>query len=361
MSIEEQLAKDGITVISALDESSAISIAKNVTKRIYSSFANYGFTFRGLFEKLSNVKMYIADIPSGLSEASYFYKNQSIYFRDGMGLSDIEKYSVHEFIHCIQERKDESGNLIRLGLSEYKNGKPIGTALNEGAVQILASNILNNNFETVEYYGLTFSTISPELYPLICNLVTQMGSITGEELLFDSTFNSNDRFKNRFIALCGRKNYNKILKNLDNLLKYEEDIILLNNILQNQELSMSKSTKIMEKVDKKKALIRQTYFTTQELIISSYFNTLYSNLFTTDDISSFRKNLYSFQELIGTTPDYHFFNNFYISMMEKLDIKFDVLSNSTYLVERKENKFTHIINYIKVLLFNHQYSKEKEK
>ena len=96
--------------------------------------------------------MYIADIPEGMSEASYFYKNSAIYFRDGMGLGDLEKFAVHELIHNLQEKKDAKGNLIRLGLCTFKGSKISGMALNEAAVQLLASNILGYTFENVTYY-----------------------------------------------------------------------------------------------------------------------------------------------------------------------------------------------------------------
>ena len=358
MSIESDLKKDGITVIEPLDNSSVISIAKNVSDKLYLAFPNLGFTAEELFEKFSEVPMYIADIPDGMSEASYFYKNSSIYFRDGMGLTDLERYSVHELVHHLQERKDSKGSLLRLGLCEFKGSKITGMALNEAAVQIISSNALNCTFENVEYYGLSFTTISTNIYPLLCNLVTQMAYITGEDILFDSTFNSNNRFKNKFIALCGEKSYNSIISNLDKILYSEEDIIKTNNILQNEDLSFSKSEKLMQKVAILKQEIKKLYLETQELIITSYFNTLYSSLLTTVDIEDFRKTLYNFQELIGTSQNYYFFNNFYIDMMEKLDHKFDVVTGSTYLIPKKTSKLMQFINYIKKLILKREFEKE---
>ena len=358
MSIETDLRKDGIKVIEPLDNSSVISVAQYAATNLYSAFPNLGFSYDYLLDTFSSIPMYIANIAEGMSEASYLYKNSSIYFRDGMGLSDLKKYSVHEFIHHLQVIKDQNNNIVRMGLCEFKGHKAVGMALNEAAVQIMASNALNSTFEDATYYGISFSSISPNLYPLICNLVMQMSYVTGENLLFDSTLNSNDSFKNKFIALCGKNTYNTIISNLDKILYTESSIAKLNNILQTKDLSISKSTNIMEKIENLKLQIKNIFFKTQELIITSYFNTLYAALFTEADIENFRKNLYSFQEFIGNTTNYYFFNNFYIQMMEKIDKKFDEVSGSTYLIPRKVNKLTQFINYIKKILLKKEIEKE---
>lgn len=359
MSIDTDLRRDGIEVIEPLDKSSVVAIAKNVSDKLYFAFPSAGFTAEELFEKFSKVSMYIAKIPEGMAEASYFYKNAAIYFRDGMGLADLEKYAIHELVHHLQERKDEKGNLIRLGLCEFKGSKITGMALNEAAVQIIASNALNSTFENVEYYGIEFSTISTNLYPVLCNLVTQMAYVTGEEVLFDSTLNSNNRFRNKFIALCGEKNYNNILISLDKILYYEEDIVKYNNLLQTKDLTFAKSQKIMNKIEDMKVAIKKEFLFVQETIITANFNTLYSTLLTTIDIENFRKNLYSYQELIGTTQNYFFFNNFYINMMEKLDHKFDVVTGSTYLIPKKVSKLAQLINFIKRVILKREFENEK--
>ena len=157
--------------------------------------------------------MFIANMPTGLAEACYFYENSGIYFRDGMGLNDLKKFAVHEVIHHIQEVKNEKNELVQMGLSNYKNGKGTCIALNEAAVQIVSSCVLETKLETVKYYGIEFSTISPDCYPLICNLLSQMCYIVGEDLLYDSVFYSTDKFKNKFIELCGKNSFNIIKKN----------------------------------------------------------------------------------------------------------------------------------------------------
>ena len=359
MSIETDLRKDGIEIIEPLDNSSVISVAQFASQKLFETFPNFGFTYENLFESFSNVPMYIATIPNGMSEASYFYKNSSIYFRDGMGLNDLQKYSVHELIHHLQVITDSKGKLTQLGLCEFKGSKSFGAALNEAAVQIMASNALNQTFENVEYYGISFSTISPNLYPLICNLVMQMAYVTGENILFDSTINSSNSFKNKFIAICGKNTFNSIVVNLDKILHIEESIIKLNNILQTKDLSIVKATNITEKITNLKKEIKNIYLGTQELIITSYFNTSYSALFTSTDIENFRKSLYNYQELIGSTANYYFYNDFYIKMMEKIDRKFEEVSGSTYLIPKKTNKLLQIINYIKKLILQKEFEKEK--
>lgn len=356
MSIESDLKKDGITVIEPLDTTTVNVIAKNVSKKIVAAFSNLGFDFDTLYERFSKLPMYIADMPEGMSEASYFYKNSAIYFRDGMGLADLEKFAVHELIHNFQEQKNEKGDLTRLGLCTFKGSKPTGIALNEAAVQLLASNILENTFETATYYDITFSTVSPNCYPLLCNLIYQMAYVTGEEVLFESTFNSNDHFKNKFTALCGENVYNQISNYFDKILETEEKIIKISNKIQKNELSTAKVDSLYRKSDELKKQLKSVYFSTQELIINSYFTNSLKTLITSDDVDIFRKKLYSFQDIIGTTSNYFFFNNYYIQVMEKLDSRYDSLSDyldddNTYLIPKKENKFTKIINYIKKLIW----------
>lgn len=362
MSIESDLKKDGITVISELDKLSINTIAQNVSQKIVSAFPNLGFNSDELYNKFSNLPMYIANIPEGLSEASYFFKNSAIYFRDGMGLADLEKYAVHELIHNLQEQKDEKGNLKRLGLCVFHGSKATGIGLNEAAVQLISSNILGETFESVTYYDIKFSTISLECYPLLCNLVSQMAYITGEEVLFDSTFNSNDHFKNKFSALCGENAYKVVSSAFDNILNTEEKIIKLQTKLANSDVSTKKYYKLSAKIETLKKQIRTEYFLAQETIIKTYFSTIFKCLLNADDIERFRKSLYNYKDLVGTTENYHFFNDFYINMMENLDKKFDELpeiKDSTYLIERKENKFLKLIHYIKNIILKREFENDK--
>src|SRR5699024_2572318 len=93
---------------------------------------------------LSRIPMYIADIPDGFAEATYFYKNSSMYFKPGLKLDQLENFAVHEFIHYLQEIKDKKGHLLRLGLCDFGDLKLCGMGLNEGAVQLMSAKALRN-------------------------------------------------------------------------------------------------------------------------------------------------------------------------------------------------------------------------
>lgn len=327
MNIEKDLKKDGITVIKPLDTLSVTLIAKFVAEKLISAFPFYGFRYDDLFIKITNTPMYIADIPSSMGEASYFYKNSSIYFRDGLSIDDMKKYAIHEFIHAYQEQKDKKNVLYKLGLCDFTGFKIRGMALNEAAVQLAATKALNSENETVKYYDIEFNTSTPNCYPIICNLVKQMGYITGENVLFDSTLNSNSKFIKSFINLCGEKAFYKIQKNLDKLLNLEEKIAKLSLTLEKEFKSEEFIAKASTKISLYKNMIKTLFFETQNLIFTSYFNKAINNVYSAQEIEDYRKKLYHYKDLLGTTENYNFFNDFYINMMMKLDEKYEALDN----------------------------------
>ena len=249
MSIESDLRKDGIKVIGPLDTLSVNTISRNIAERLCKTFPEQHFVFQNLFIALSRIPMYIADIPEGFAEATYFYKNSSMYFKQGLSLDELEKFAVHEFIHYLQEIKDKKGHLLRLGLCDFGDLKVVGMGLNEGAVQYMASKAIDSKEEIVKYYGISFPTNSPSYYPLLCNLVKQLAYVTGEDALFDSTLYGSDTFKEKLSNLCGLNNLIKIENNLDKLLETEEKEINLNNKLLSDNCNGAKAQRISKKIE----------------------------------------------------------------------------------------------------------------
>lgn len=337
MNVENELKKDGITVIKPLDTLSITLIAKFVAEKFMSFFPFSRFYYHDLFVKISRLNMYIADMPKGMSEANYFYKNSSIYFKDDLTIDQMKELTVHEFIHHFQEIKDQKGNLYRLGLCDFTGVKVHGMALNEAAVQLISSKILKNKQDSVKYYGIEFNTITPTYYPLLCNLINQMAYIVGDVVLYDSTLYSNDRFKNAFIRSTSEATFNQIEKNFDKILDAEEKIILATSHLEQDELNEKEIAKASTQIGIYKKIIQDTFIETQNKIFTSYFDKSLNNLYSVQDIEDFRKKLYCYKDLLGTTENYTYFNDYYIYLMNKLDEVYEQITGDTSLVVYKRS------------------------
>ena len=221
-----------------------------------------------------------------MSEANYFYKNTSIYFNEKIDIADIEEFAVHECIHYIQEIKDKKNNLIRMGLCDHSDFKVYGLGLNEASVQLMASKVIGIKNDFVKYFGISFETNSPSYYPLECCLANQLAYLIGEDILFESTINSNDNFKNKFIESTSIKTFLCVQSALDSILYAEEDIIKLNNKM--MESTKDRCDNIIRKIEELKNEIMLTFLRTQNLIISSYFNTAFNKISTLEDVEKYR-------------------------------------------------------------------------
>ena len=350
MSIESDLKKDGIKVIGTLDTLSINTLAHDVAEKICKTFPEQNFIFHNLFIALSRIPMYIAEMPEGFAEANYFYKNSSIYFKVGVPTCELEKFAIHEFIHYLQEIKDKKGNLVKLGLCNFGDLKIQGMALNEGAVQLMASKALEQKQEIVKYYGISLPTNSPTYYPILCNLVAQMAYVTGEENLFDSTFYGTSLFKERFADLCGVNALIKIQDNLDKIMNIEEKIIKLNHKLVQDTCEGMRAQRVAGKISKLKERLKDIYFATQDLIYISYFNTQFTKITTTADIDSYRFRLYNYKNYIGITEDYSDFNEYYINKMMDLDNKYESIMNNTQVAVVNNSSIAVFFRKMKALL-----------
>lgn len=364
MSIETDLKKDGIEVIETLDTLKINSIARNISQKICSTFPDYGFNQNELFIKLSRLNMYRAKMPEGMAEANYFYKNTSIYFNEHIANEDLEEFAIHECIHYIQEVKDKRNYLIRMGLCDYTEFKIYGLGLNEAAVQLMSSKINGIPKEYVKYFGISFETTSPSYYPLECCLVNQLAYLTGENVLFESTLKSNDNFKKAFSDLTSPKVFLAIQNAIDDILYREEDIIKLNNKISQIDDRNKKVDGMIEKIDELKHEITLIFMRTQNLIISSYFDNAFNKIIDLEGVEEYRRKLYTFKDLIGCTEGYTFFNDYYVSKMEELENKYNLIENGQLektaiaVMTKKQNIFSRIIKTLKKIILGTSTEKE---
>ncbi len=364
MSVESDLKKDGIEVIKKLDTLRVNSIARTVSNSLCETFPDFNLNQNDLFIKLSRLDMYIAKMPEGMAEANYFYKNTSIYFNDHIADEDLEEFAIHECIHYIQEIKDKRNYLLRMGLCDYTEFRIYGLGLNEAAVQLMASKVLAIPKEYVKYFNITFETTSPSYYPLECCLVSQLAYLIGEDVLFESTINSNDTFKNKFIELTNAKTFMNIEDNIDKILMSEEEIIKINNKIATMDDNSKKIDVMNKKIENFKSHITSTFIKTQKLITSSYFDNVFNSITDLEGVEKYRQKLYNFKDYLGSTAGDTFFNDYYVNKMMALEEKYNYLENtsvenvvdsSMYLTKKKSSKLLDFFNFIKSLFVHSDF------
>ena len=368
MSVESDLKKDGIEVVEKLDTLKVNSIARNISVKLCETFPNYGLNSNNLFIKLSRLDMYKAKMPEGMAEANYFYKNSSIYFNEHIQDDDLEEFAIHECIHYLQEVKDKKNYLIRMGLCDYTEFKIYGLGLNEASVQLMASKVNGIPKEYVKYFGISFETTIPSYYPLECCLANQLAYLVGEDILFESTLNSNDNFKEKFASLTSPKTFMAIQNAFDDILNAEEEIIKLNNKIANVDDRNKRVDGMLKKIDELKSEISLTFMRTQNLIISSYFNNAFNFISNLEEVENYRRKLYSFKDYLGSMEGYSFFNDYYVDKMMQLEEKYNALERGENIpieraikvISKKENMLRRFIAAIKKLLFGPaKYEKNK--
>lgn len=350
MSTNSRLKKEGIEIVEQLDTLKVNTIAISIASKLCLAFPEHNLNKSELFTSLSRINMYIAKMPGDSAGAKYFYKNNSIYFNEETDLDEMARLAMHECIHYIQEFRDSNNNLLKMGL--YNCTFNSGLGINEAAVQLMASeaNMCYSTSET--YYNVSLNTISPNYYPLECALVNQMAYFTGTYPLFHSTLNSNDVFKNTFILKSNKRAYNTIVKNLDLLLAYENDLNYFATEL--QYANKVNEIKLLNKlISEKKKNITSTFFKTQNLIIESCFVSEFNNIRNLDDIKEYKRKLYNFKNIMGSNENYTFYNEFYRKIMENLEKKKEQIEllGEINLFETPENSLVLVDNTKHALSF----------
>ena len=350
MSIESDLKKAGISITSKLDTLTVNRIAKNVAKRIISKYPNYGIDEHDIFVKLSRLNMYKAQMPEGIAEANYFYKNCSIYFNSEIADEDLEEFAIHECLHYLQEVKNSSNKIVKMGLCDYSSINSHGLGLNESAVQYISSKIIGIKPDYEKYYGINLYTPSASYYPLECSLLNEILFFIDEDILFRSTFFSTDEFKTAIIQNTSRNTFLKIEKYFDLILKLEEKIVLINNKIMKSNENSSSISILNKKLQKYKTMMANTFIETQNLIISSFFDKGFDSISNLEELEKYRRKLYKFSDIIGSIEKYSFFDNYYILAMNKLKHKCNILENGgieTAIINNSDNLIFKILSTIR--------------
>ncbi len=175
--------------------------------------------------------------------------------------------------------------------------------------------------------------------------MSQICYLVGENTLYDSTFYSNDNFKNRLIDLIGKKNFDKISIGFDKLLQFEEQIALISNKLYDNNCSNTKSKKYANIINKYKQKIKYTFLKTQNLLFISYFNNQFKILNSDSDIEIFKNKLLIYKDLIGKSDNYFTFTNYNNKIIDKINNEYTSIINNS-LIEHKQNKLMEFFKRI---------------
>ena len=318
MNIEKSLQKDGIIVTEKVPTDIILNITNNISQKIASTFPDFNLKPSEIFAKLFSLNMYKAQMPEGMQEASYCYKNSSIYFNSNIAYDDLEEFAIHECLHFLQETRDENNNITKMGLANYTKSKITGTGLNEACVQYISSRIIGIEPDFEKYYNINIYTPSPSYYPVECALLNELIFFIGEKKLFQSTYFSTDEFKDEIIKYTSEKFYKYIIISFDKILKLEEKIIKLNN---------KRTEKSQLKIEKYRDLIKTAFFEIQNLIIENFFDYEFNQITNLEQLEKYRRNITRFDKYIGHTENYTFFNNYLTEKMNQLEHKSNVLEN----------------------------------
>lgn len=337
MYINKYFKQLNIEPIAEIDIREKCEFANRAAMVIVDKF--YDLDYLKIVDIIQHTQMYTAKIPNNLSPVNYSYLDGILYISEKLELDINNEFVLHEVIHRLQEYRNKKNKLLQLGLCDILETSIKGLALNEAAVQYIVKKVLNGENEIVEVYGMKIPTISKNYYPILTNLIEQMIFAVGENILVDSTLNSNNEFKYSAIDSMGESTYYEIQNNFDKIMDVK------NQILKNEN-----QTNVKENID----LIKRIYIETQHKILTSYFNKELKAVKDIDQLKVFGDKLLKYRNLIGSDEGQALYDEYYKEMLNKIQEKEFSFQNRALIVV-KENKiinvFKRIKNYIQKVIF----------
>lgn len=347
MKIDKKIKNLGIEKLYEVDKEQKQILANKVSKTLVQNFQNSRLNKEKIENKLLDTKMYIANIPKGMLKVNYMYMNSSIYFDKSVQLEKLDEFILHECIHRIQEYK-KNNRLVKLGTCNFATTKIIGLAFNEACIEYIISKVLKTDKSLTQVYGINIPVISGKYYSMVTNLIEQIVYLIGEDLLVDSTINCNDEFIYKCIDNFGEKNFYRIRDGFDKILSTQDNISKL--LVEYKEKEKIK-TNIKE--------LQNTYFEIQELIVTSYFNTLLALINSLDEIEKCKQKLQNYKELTGRTENYEFFEKYSEELSTKILEKEERIKATNALMVISNNPIVKAFRAIKKLFTrpNMEYNK----
>ena len=330
MNLEKKLSKLGIDVVREFTPREVRYVAEEVIESLVNTFPVLEEIYNELLIRLLNCKMYFANIKndSNISNVNYVYENNSIYFSNSINFNKIDDVIIHECIHYLQDNRTDNGKLKKIGLCDFEELSTYGMGINEAAVQYIASKTVGNYLQTTNKNGIILKTISPNYYPFLTNLISQIIYLLGEEIIVKGTINCDDKFEDVFLNTFEEK-ANTIIKKFDQIIdirnKRNGEVVAENREMLNNE-------------------IVNIYLETQDIIMKTYFDKICTRLNTIEEVDFYIEKFLNYKQLLGIEEEKRFnLNDEYQKYKEGLLKKFDkrIMEISK---ERSKNTLSVIYN-----------------
>lgn len=348
MNIDKKIKNLGIEKLYEVDKEQKQVLSNEVSNILVQNFSNSRLNKEKMENKLLDTKMYVANIPKGMLKVNYMYMNSSIYFDKSVQLVHLDEFILHECIHRIQEHKNKHNRLIQLGTCSFATTKIIGLGFNEASIEYIISKVLNKEKNLIQVYGINIPLISGKYYSMVTNLIEQIVYLIGEDVLVDSTINCNNEFIYKCIDSFGEKKFYQIRDGFDKILYTQDNISKL--LVEYKE---------KEKIKTYIKQLQDTYFEIQELILTSYFNTILSLINSLNETEKCKQKLSNYKSLIGKTEDYQFFDKYYEEQLTKILEKEEKIKAANALMVINNNPIFKAFRAIKKLFIkpNMEYNK----
>ena len=315
MNVDFLLKKAGISNICELDSKKVKTISTDIAIKLCLAFPEHSFNRQQLFNSFCRLNMYTANMASDSSGAKYVAETNSIYFNEDIDFTNVPDTAMHECIHYLQ-------NTLSLTKSGFMGSHDFFSelALNEAAVQLMASEANMADIVEEKYYDILLKTNSPNYYPLECALVNELMYFTGSYPLYHSVLYDSDVFKNTFIVKFSKKIYDKISRQLNKLLHLENELYYYIKELENTE-KIHDIKQLNSIIATQKQAITKLFFSIQNYIIKNCFTYEFNSIRDAEDLHNFKNKLYNFKNIMGTSNNYKFYNDFYCDLMNALEQK----------------------------------------
>lgn len=317
---KKKLQKMGIREIEKLKNEEKDTLSKAIATKLSLNISENIIKYEKIYNKLIKTKMYKANISIDLPKANYMYFNSALYFDKTINLEEINENILHECIHKIQEYKAK-GRVLELGTCHLKDMKLEGFAFNEAAISYIVNKCLNEKKHKIEEYEMIINSSSKN-YLLITNLVEQIIFFTeDEDMMIDSTLNSNSDWIYKLYDAFGKGNIDKIRKNFDDILQY----VIKDN--QNEA--------------------RELYLKTQKMIYTAYFEQLIRDINQLNEVEEFKQKLEEYKKIMTQYKNENYYEEYANILFNKIEQVAEKIKSKNGLMVISNNRFAKWIIKIK--------------